>query len=285
MSLHLSTSIFKVTCVVFITTSIAYAVKFFESKKENTKLKTIILIDKKTYANDLNEIFSRYDSEVVKNITLEDLYYNQNLIKTNADTIKKENYNFRSRAIYVNEDNSHQFTIDSLKMVLFNKNIQHVELSNRLQILINKNKDLNKQSDFNKVIIANNQNLTATNVFANGIKIVSNNIIETKRFNNTEQIKVCFTLLENKATIKGNKDIFIQIINPKNKVVSKNGDFVEMDDKSLYYSAKTNVYYDNEELDVCVFVDSNKSDVLKGDYRINILSGTKIIGSTTFSLK
>ena len=285
MSLHLSTSIFKVTCVVFITTSIVYAIKFFESKKENTKLKTIILIDKKTYANDLNEIFSRYDSEVVKNITLEDLYYNQNLIKTNADTIKKGNYKFRSRAVYVNEDNSHQFTIDSLKTVLFNKNIQQVELSNRLQILINKNKDLNKQSDFNKVIIANNQNLTATNVFANGIKIVSNNIIETKRFNNTEQIKVCFTLLENKATIRGNKDIFIQIINPKNKVVSKNGDFVEMDDKSLYYSAKTNVYYDNEELDVCVFVDSNKSDILKGDYGINILSGTKIIGSTTFSLK
>ena len=285
MSLHLSTSIFKVTCVVFITTSIVYAIKFFESKEENTKLKTTILIDKKTYANDLNEIFNRYDSEVIKNITLEDLYYNQNLIKTNADKIKKGNYNFRSRAIYVNEDNSHQFTIDSLKMVLFNKNIQHVELSNRLQILINKNKDLNKQSDFNKVIIANNQNLTATNVFANGIKIVSNNIIETKRFNNTEQIKVCFTLMENKATIKGNKDIFIQIINPKNKVVSKNGDFVEMEDKSLYYSAKTYVYYDNEELDVCVFVDSNKSDILKGDYGINILSGTKIIGSTTFSLK
>ena len=50
---------------------------------------------------------------------------------------------------------------------------------------------------------------------------MSNNIIETKRFMATEQIKVCFTLLENRATLKGGKDIFIQIINPKNNIDPK----------------------------------------------------------------
>ena len=101
----------------------------------------------------------------------------------------------------------------------------------------------------------------------------------------TEQIKVCFTLLENRATLKGGKDIFIQIINPKNKVVCKNGEYLEIGEKSLFYSAKTNIYYDNDELDVCVFVDPNKTDIIKGDYEINIFSGTNIIGSTVFSLK
>ncbi len=117
------------------------------------------------------------------------------------------------------------------------------------------------------------------------MKTVSNNIVETKRFSNTEQIKVCFTLLENKAALKGNKDVYIQIINPKSRVLSKNGAFVEFGDKSLYYSAKTNVFYENENLDVCVFVGSNKNDVVKGDYELNIFSGTNLIGNTVFSLK
>jgi hypothetical protein len=53
----------------------------------------------------------------------------------------------------------------------------------------------------------------------------------------------------------------------------------------LHYSAKTNVFYDNDQVDVCVFVDPNKSDLLKGDYEINIFSGINIIGNTVFSLK
>ena len=158
-------------------------------------------------------------------------------------------------------------------------------LTNQVGILVTKNKELQKQNSNNENILAVSKNLTATNVYANGIKIMTNNIIETKRFNNTEQIKVCFTLLENKAALKGNKDIYIQIVNPKNKIVSKNGGYIGSGDRLLDYSAKTNIFYDNEDLDVCVFVDPNKDDILKGDYEINIFSGISLIGNTVFSLK
>ncbi|MBF2023320.1 hypothetical protein H0I72_02615, partial [Flavobacterium psychrophilum] len=76
-----------------------------------------------------------------------------------------------------------------------------------------------------------------------------------------------------------------QILNPNNKIVNKNGEIAKTEDKLLNFSAKTNVFYDNDKLDVCHFVDPNKDDMQKGDYKINIFSGINLIGNTVFSLK
>ena len=275
----------KITSAVFITTTIFCAVKLHESYKENTKLKSSIAIDKKTYASDLSEIFSRFDSEVLKNKNLLDSFSIKNLQNYHLNKVHKPTVIFKKITSHDSHNDFHIQTIDSLIALLADKHSKNLELLNKLEILTQTNNDLNKKESNYENLIANTPNLTATNVFANGIKIVSNNIIETKKFSNTEQIKVCFTLLENNAALKGNKDIYIQIINPKNKVVSQFGDYIEIEDKSLYYSAKTNVYYENQELDVCVFVASNKADIQKGDYEINIFSGAKIIANTTFYLK
>ena len=91
--------------------------------------------------------------------------------------------------------------------------------------------------------------------------------------------------MENRSAVRGNKDIYIQIVNPEGKIVSKNGEIFEAKEKLLRYSTKTNVFYNNEELDVCVFVDPNKNDMTKGDYEINIYSGINLIGNSIFSLK
>lgn len=278
-------TIIKLTSVVFVSITMVFAVKYYDSQSKNKKLKEIIQIDKKTYTNDLKEIFNRYDFELLKNKKL----IQSDILKERSETIisrsvlkKVQNSNNNPELV---ANNTFVKKIDSLKTTLKKQSDENKSLVNQVNILINKNKELQKQNSNNENIITVSKNLTATNVYANGVKIVSNNIIETKRFSNTEQIKVCFTLLENKAALKGNKDLYIQIVNPKNKIVSKNGEFVETEDKLLHFSAKTNVFYDNDELDVCVFVDPNKNDVLRGDYEINIFSGINLIGSTVFSLK
>lgn len=278
-------SYIKLATAIFLSVSVIFAVKFYQSEKQNDKLKEAILLDKKTYSNDLVEIFNRYDAQVLRTENLKSqLLENKIISKTDFDKI-----NVAPKLVvdpsHIKHDVINKKTIDSLKLIIAQKVAQNIQLINQMEELIIKNKELNKKNATNEKVVATAKNLTATNVYANGIKIVSNNIIETKRFTQTEQIKVCFTLLENNATVAGNKDLFIQIKNPNNKVVTKNGDFVEYGDKILHYSAKTNVFYDKEQLDVCAFVDTNKSDLLKGDYEINIFSGANIIGSTTFSLK
>ncbi len=287
MNIRTSLKMIKLSAIVFASMGAVFCVKYYESKQQNEKLKAEIQLEKIMHSSELEEIFSRYDAEVVKNKQLKNTT-KQNFIgssvSVSGNKAKFEILDQKQDMKPITTTNG-QSSLNLMQDMLNEKYVENKSLANQLEILNAKYKELLKQNAKNEFALETSKNLTATNVYANGIKIVSNNIIETKRFSNTEQIKVCFSLLENRATVKGNKDIFIQIINPKNKVVSKNGDFKEFGEKSLYYSAKTNIFYDNDELDVCVFVDSNKNDLVKGDYEINIFSGTKIIGNTIFSLK
>lgn len=281
MNSNVGTSFVKFSAVAFASVAFVYGLKYYESKEKINKLNETLVIDKKTYANDLKEIFERYDKQVT---------HNKNLLKEidnkeAHNSFIKENFLAKETPIISYTKVVSEESYDSLKKVLHNVEAENKELNGQVSMLFEKNKELTKINSSNEALVSISKNLTAVNVTANGIKIVSNNIIETKKFSSMEQIKVCFTLLENRAAIKGSKDIFIQIVNPNNQVVSKNGETLETQNRLLHYSAKTNVFYDNEEMDVCVFVEPNKEDILKGDYEINIYSGITLIGNTVFSLK
>lgn len=126
--------------------------------------------------------------------------------------------------------------------------------------------------------------MKAKNVSAIGSKVVSEKILETKRLKGTEKIKVCFTLEDNPSVEKGDKDIFIQIINPKSNIVSKAPAVLEIKNKTLFYSAKTTINYAKENVDVCVLVDAHKNNLIKGNYIVNIFSGINLIGNTNLIL-
>jgi hypothetical protein len=282
MAVKIPTTLLKLTSVALMSATLVFAIKYYDSKKENKRLEENSKLDKETYTNELKEILNRYDAEVLKNKQL--LSERGVSIKEEVVSSGKNDYHVEKVLVPIRKL-TEKTKADSFDMDLQRQIEENKDLSDQLKQLSEKNRELQKRNNDNEAVIAVSKNLTATNVTANGIKIVSNNIIETKRFNATEQIKVCFTLLENKAAVKGYKDVYIQIVNPDGRVVSKNGEFVESGDRLLSFSAKTNVYYDNEELDVCVFVDPNKKDMSKGDYEINIFSGINLIGSTVFSLK
>lgn len=280
MSIKTTVTLLKISTVAILSFAFALGMKYYDSVQKYEKLQELNRIDKEAYTNDLKEILNRYDAEVQKNNQLS----SQNF-KNEGEIIESKKEPTKKIALTFNDSKSQLKKIDSFKTALKKKNLENSELTNQVLSLRDKNLELNKKNLANETILSTTKNLTAVNVIANGVRISANNIIETKRFNATEQVKVCFTLLENKAAIKGYKDIYIQIVNPKNKVVAKNGETIVSNDRLLDFSAKTNVYYDNEDLDVCVFVDPNKQDMTKGDYEINIYSGINLIGSTVFSLK
>lgn len=285
MSLRISSTFLKLASVVLLSTTTTFAVKYFKAKKENLQLKESIKLDKETYVNDLKEIFKRYDNQVLKNNELSGSKKEEiSIDKVKVEKKKVPLSTETSKVVYLEKNNSKK-EIDSFQNLIKAKEEENANIHNEMDRLSQKNTELENKNRENEKIVSKTRNLTATNVIANGVKIVSNNIIETRRFSATEQIKVCFTLLENKAAIQGYKDIYLQIINPKKRVVTNNGDFVEYGNQLLRYSAKTNVFYENEELDVCVFIDPNKKDLLPGDYEINIYSGINLIGNTVFSLK
>jgi hypothetical protein len=295
MTIRTSLKMIKLSAVVFASVGVVFVSKYYQSKNQNQKLKEELHLEKIMHSNELNEILSRYDAVLIKNKMLQESKDKTAINQKEAISEMKAQKKASDEQIkvkiasYQKDDGAPKtntyLKLDSVKNELNQQSDRNKSLTNQLDELSDKYKELQRLNDKNESVIATSKNLTAINVSANGVKIVSNNIIETKKFTAMEQIKVCFTLLENKAAVKGNKDIYIQILDPDNKIVSENGNLLEEQSRLLRFSAKTNIYYDNEELDVCVFVDPNKSDIRKGDYEINIFSGINLIGSTVFSLK
>ncbi len=88
MTLRTTLTMIKLSSVVFVSTTMVFAVKYYDSQSKNKKLKETIQIDKKTYANDLKEIFNRYDSELLKN---KNLIQSSSILKQGKETIINKN--------------------------------------------------------------------------------------------------------------------------------------------------------------------------------------------------
>jgi hypothetical protein len=53
----------------------------------------------------------------------------------------------------------------------------------------------------------------------------------------------------------------------------------------LAYSTSTKVYYENQELDVCVLINAADEDLVEGKYVINIFEGARTISTASLVLK
>lgn len=109
-------------------------------------------------------------------------------------------------------------------------------------------------------------------------------VVDTKRSSRADKIRACFTLAANDIATKGDRTLYIQVINPKNNILGEKA-LEQFEEKDLYYSATTNVFYENEELDVCILVSAAEEDLIKGSYVINLFDAGKQIGTTTMELR
>ncbi len=112
----------------------------------------------------------------------------------------------------------------------------------------------------------------------------SGKVVDTKRSSRADKIRACFTLAPNAIAQKGDRILYLQVINPKNKMMGDNV-VKQFEDKNLNYSASTNVFYENEELDVCILVNASETNLVEGRYTINLFDGPNQVATTTMELK
>ncbi|HSD15510.1 MAG TPA: hypothetical protein VLB74_12740 [Flavobacterium sp.] len=118
------------------------------------------------------------------------------------------------------------------------------------------------------------EKLTALNISARGVHLISDDVVETNVSSKIDQVRVRFTLVENKDIESGIKKIFIQVTNPKHR-------FLTLDGKSKTQLVKE-IYYDRFNTDACVFIDLHQYQLIVGDYKINLINEGEIIGTTNF---
>lgn len=104
----------------------------------------------------------------------------------------------------------------------------------------------------------------------------------TDKARRVDQVKICFAIPGNKIADQGDREYYIQVIDPKRNVIGEK-ETVNVGGKSLTYSAKTKFFYQNKTLDVCEYIAQDKFE--KGTYVVNIFDNEETISSMNFSLK
>lgn len=119
------------------------------------------------------------------------------------------------------------------------------------------------------------------NIDVKGVKIYSDNY--NLREAKIQQLRVCFTLEENYFIKAEEKTIYVQVVNPKNQIISAGNTSIESNaNVKLQYSATVNTNYQQTDTDVCTYVNLEQKKTIKGKYKINIYHDFVKIGTTIF---
>ena len=176
---------------------------------------------------------------------------------------------------------SYIYQIDSLNTMNINLRQENSAVTAQNKKIVSKNKKLeiltsNLSETVEKAAILRAINITALATKKKGK--------ETNRSKKVEKIKVCFTLTENSVAESGTQYFYLQITDPQGKILSGTENIATFGDKTIPYSDKREIEYDNKDIDVCIYW-AKTEKLTKGEYKINIISKGYVIGKSAFYLK
>ncbi len=112
---------------------------------------------------------------------------------------------------------------------------------------------------------------------------------KTDKVRRVSKIKVCFTVASNAVARPGNRTIYVRIARPDKKilVISDSEKYSFMfKGKRLQYSAKKEINYQNQAMDICVSWPRRSTQELKpGLYHVDVFEGDYTIGQATLTLR
>ena len=111
----------------------------------------------------------------------------------------------------------------------------------------------------------------------------SGKLIPTERARRSDKIRVCYTVAKNALVGAGDKELYVQVLDPKNNVLGVN-EQIQFDDTVLNYSLISKFNYENKNLDICEFVSPNE-EFVEGRYVVNVFNERELISTSEFIMK
>lgn len=242
--------------------------KNYKDNKRADDLQSSLKQERYITESQLTEMLKKYDSLLIMYNTVD-----ESLSQISEQNSKKE----ASQIQYINPTNLKQVTyqIESIKDSI-SKLTERLRLLEKFKVAAKKI----PQTDLIKTPVSSS--LVVSNIQARGVKFLKDNTVNSDK-KEIEQIRVCFTIDKNDLVDKGDKEIFVQIVNPKNQIISVDKLKFDYNNVVLNYSKKVKFFYGQQTTDVCSYVDLEKNKIFKGRYIINIYSGIDKIGTTIFN--
>ncbi len=112
---------------------------------------------------------------------------------------------------------------------------------------------------------------------------------KTDKVKRVSKIKVCFTIAQNAIASKGTRTVYMRISKPDKKIltVSDSEKYSFMyKGKRLQYTAKKDINYQNQDVNVCMSWSRRATQELKpGIYKVDVFEGENSIGHASLSLR
>tara|TARA_R110002049_G_scaffold270092_5_gene447099 strand:+ start:829 stop:1716 length:888 start_codon:yes stop_codon:yes gene_type:complete len=272
--------------------SLAYTVSLY---KDREKTKTVLTQEKEYVVNDLTSLQSEYDKAIMEsNATNEELVEARDRITKYIDSVKTMKSDITSLSRYRRQ-------VDLLKKerAFLLKKVDSLTQSNSLLAMERDStyQELSRQTVFNDSLVVQNTQLadavekgSALNLSKFSVDAVrernSGKLVSTTRARSTDKIKVCFTIADNAIAQAGDKEFFIEVLDPQGNVLGEGNTTTNENGASLAYSKGTAFYYENKNLDVCDYVGKPAGDFQKGKYMAIVYdSNLKILAKNEFELK
>ena len=262
--------------------------KFYNEGKETEKQLTE---EKALVLKDLNNMAAQYDTAIADNQLANDkLVEARERISGLIDSLKTSENSVRSLWRYKKKYMALQEEMDYL---LAENDSLKVENKSLAMSLDSTKVQLEERTMFNDSLLAQNTELaeivetaaTLSTVNLKGFGVIvrsSGKLIPTERARRSDKIRVCYTVPRNSLVESGDKEFFIQVIDPKDNVLGLNQQ-IQFDEKVLNYSLVSKFNYESSSLDVCEFVDGSNFE--KGRYVVNVFNKGDLVSTTEFSLK
>lgn len=145
-----------------------------------------------------------------------------------------------------------------------------------------KNQELSQKNESLNTQVAKGSQIKARGVSALPINARGK---EMSRASRVEKVKVCFTLVENSIAKPGIKVVYLRVNSPDGFLLAKSeADVFTAGGENLVYSAKREVDYQNQDVDMCIFYDT-RGELKPGTYSASIFLDGQKVGTTQFILK
>jgi hypothetical protein len=272
--------------------TIIYTVSLYQDKK---KTALALTQEKELVVEDLNSLKSEYDKAILEsNATNEELVSARDRIAKYIDSVKTMKGDIASlsryrRQVGVLKEEREQLLrqVDSLTksntFIAMQRDSTFVELE--------------KQTVFNDSLVVQNTQLadavekgSALNLSSFTVDAVrersNGKLVSTSRAKSTDKFKICFTVADNVIAEAGDRQFLVEVLDPQGNVLGGGMSKSSEDGASVSYSKETDFYYENNNLDVCDFINKPSGDFQKGNYMVNVYDDKlKLLGTSKFTLK
>ncbi|MBL4586100.1 MAG: hypothetical protein JKX84_03455, partial [Flavobacteriales bacterium] len=281
--------VFLILAIILLLLSGVLGWQLFEHKAANDKLiaeKAQLVIEKDELNSELDDLLGKYDGLEQENGQLsEELEAERQEILSLKAEVEKYKGDAQKLGWYRSQLRAFKEKYAVLEAKYDSLYTQHDSLRGEYGSLQGQ---YSEQTGLNRELTSENMNLanqvamgsvlTAYKIAVEGVRGKKDKV--NNKASRVDKLRMCFTVSENAIAKAGSKTVYLRIVGPDGKVLTKGrGEEFEFEGGSMTYSSSKEIQYDGSQMDLCMFYPAPTTKFQKGKHTVEIYVDRALIGT------